>query len=418
MSASREKKQRQENQGLTEKQRAELAQAQKAKSRRTLYTALGAVVVVLIAALLIWYSGFFQSRTIAATINDTEYSVADVSYYYYSVHNSTLNMASQYAQFGIDTGYNLNLSPAEQFYDEGLGKTYEDYFKETGLETLNWVALMCAEAEKAGYALSDEGRAEVDSTYEQVAGYSRQQGYSEAAYLKLLFGPYMTKSVFMEHLTMSVLANEYSDYYVSQLSYPDEELETYYEEHRDTLDSYEFRYCFITAVPEVDTDEDGHELEPTDEQLEAAMDAAEESANAMVARLETGEPFNQTAAEYVSDASAAAYADDPEYNHITDKMGSEFSSVTYGAWLADGARVAGEYGVVPSGTSGCYVVQFLRRGRAEDSHQTVDTRQILLTVEAEAPAVDTEENGETEAAPPTQAQLDTIYEKAEALLGE
>ncbi|NLF34399.1 MAG: hypothetical protein GX585_00360, partial [Clostridiales bacterium] len=94
------------------------------------------------------------------------------------------------------------------------------------------------------------------------------------------------------------------------------------------------------------------------------------------------------------------------------------SSVTYGAWLADGARVAGEYGVVPSGTNGCYVVQFLRRARAEDSHQTADTRQILLTVEAEAPAVDTEENGEAEAAPPTEAQLNAIYEKAEALLGE
>ena len=58
MSASREKKARQ-NMGdmLTEKERKEAAEAQKTKNKHIAYAVIGVVVVILVAALLIWDSG-------------------------------------------------------------------------------------------------------------------------------------------------------------------------------------------------------------------------------------------------------------------------------------------------------------------------------------------------------------------------
>ena len=69
MSASREKKQRQ-NTGPSERS-AKLQQEQAAQKRQIIiYSVIGGVVAVLVAALLIWNSGFFQARATALTLGN------------------------------------------------------------------------------------------------------------------------------------------------------------------------------------------------------------------------------------------------------------------------------------------------------------------------------------------------------------
>ena len=99
MSASREKKQRQSSAagGLTEKQRREQAEAQKARSRAVLYGVIGVIVAVLVILLLVWNTGIFDRNKVAATINGKDYSITEVGYYYYPI----ANMYEQYAQFGL-----------------------------------------------------------------------------------------------------------------------------------------------------------------------------------------------------------------------------------------------------------------------------------------------------------------------------
>ena len=64
MSASREKKSRQSDptQGLTQKERKELQEQQAAKRKAVVYTVIGVIVAVLVAALLIWHSGMLPAR--------------------------------------------------------------------------------------------------------------------------------------------------------------------------------------------------------------------------------------------------------------------------------------------------------------------------------------------------------------------
>jgi hypothetical protein len=70
MSASREKKSRQSDptQGLTQKERKELQEQQAAKRKAVVYTVIGVIVAVLVAALLIWHSGIFQRGKTALTV--------------------------------------------------------------------------------------------------------------------------------------------------------------------------------------------------------------------------------------------------------------------------------------------------------------------------------------------------------------
>ena len=125
-----------------------------------LYWAIGIIIAILVAALLIWHTFFFgkqNANATAATVGDQTYTTTEVSYYYYSVANGFTQQAQAYQQMGMDMGYDPSLSPSEQTYNEEEGTTYADYFLEQALDQLQQVSILCREAEAAGYTLSAEG---------------------------------------------------------------------------------------------------------------------------------------------------------------------------------------------------------------------------------------------------------------------
>ena len=89
MSASREKKLRRSGpeQGLTQKQRAELKEQKAAKQKAVLYTAIGVIVAILVVILLVWHSGIFQRGATALTVGGRNYNVNDVEFYFRSAMN-------------------------------------------------------------------------------------------------------------------------------------------------------------------------------------------------------------------------------------------------------------------------------------------------------------------------------------------
>ena len=102
MSASREKKNRQEvaASGFVDPKTARQAQEQ-AKERRSnrLYAAIAFVVVAI--GLVVWNSNIIQRGTTAVTVEGESYSAAEVSYYYHNAYNSIVN--SNYSSlYGID----------------------------------------------------------------------------------------------------------------------------------------------------------------------------------------------------------------------------------------------------------------------------------------------------------------------------
>ncbi len=145
MSASREKKQRQ-NAGPDQKA-VKLQQEQAARKRTTIiYSVIAAVIVVLVAALLIWRSGFFQARASAATVGGDTLTAAELSYYYYGARQYTAQMAS----YGMGT-FDTTKADDEQFYNEADNKTYRDYFMDEALTNAQQQKALAEEAAKAGH---------------------------------------------------------------------------------------------------------------------------------------------------------------------------------------------------------------------------------------------------------------------------
>ncbi len=388
MSASREKKQRQGATGLSQREiQAQKAAAQKRRNM-IIYSVIGAVCVVLVVALLVWNSNFFQRRTTAATVGDTQYDVADLSYYYYNAYLSEYMMAQYgYSAFDPDT-------PAdEQTYDEESGQTYYDYFMESALETLKTTTAAYDAALADGYT-SDDVKDEVDEAIQSAKDSASTSGYVNfKQYLLAQYGEYMTESSYRTVITRQAIANRYISDYQESLEFSDEEIQAYYDENKDSLDTFTYSYLVFNPA-EVDNEDESM----TDEEVEAAEEAsfadAKDKADAAAQALESGSSVEDVAEEYEVES----------YSADASSVGSSLSSI-YKEWLQSADRQAGDVTVIENAETNCYVVVF--HDRYLDETPTVDTRRLLVAAEMDEDADE-----------PTQEQMDAAKAKAEELLAQ
>lgn len=393
MSASREKKARQGDSSLSEKQLQAKQKADAAKRKGILYTVIGVVAAVAVVALLVWDSGLIQKGSAAMTVNGRKYTPGEVSYYY----GTARNQYSYYLQY---MGYDSSLSDREQVYDETTQQTYYDLFMEDARELMVQTAALSDAARAAGATLSEESKAAVDSTMDSYQSAATQYGYPLASYLKANFGKYMTEDLLRSCLEESYLASQYYTEHSDALTYDDAALESYYKENADTLDTFVYDLCFISGAAASTTDAEGKTVEATDEEKAAAMAAAKQAAGELEQAVKAGGDFAVQANLAVNKGAASSYVNEGK------TVGGSISS-TYREWLADSARKAGDITVIESEGSGYYVVRFNDRFRDEESFASADIRHILIKAELAEDASD-----------PTAEAMAAAKEKAQAILDQ
>jgi len=177
MSASDKKKLRAAERAakLTERQQAEQKEAKKLKIMTTAFVVVLALMVVFAAVVgvtkTIEGKGIREKNTVALTVNGHEISNAELNYYFIGSVNNFYSQAGAYASlFGLDTTKPLN----EQVTDEETGKTWADDFLDSAIETAKAVYALNDAAEAAGFTLSDEQLAQIDSAIENEKLYAQR----------------------------------------------------------------------------------------------------------------------------------------------------------------------------------------------------------------------------------------------------
>lgn len=396
MSASREKKQRQGSAAASNKAEAARQQANSTRRKTIQYTVIGVVIAVLVAALLIWNSGFFQNRAAAVTVNGTNYSVAEVSYFYHTTN--AYRQTISYAQyFG---NYNTSASPRDQVYstDSETGETisYHDYFLQAAMDDLVTVTSLYDAAVKDGYTDANV-KDDVAESIKNFKSTASAYGYTYKQFLAANFGSAVTPAVYERVLTRTMLADRYLSDHTESLEYSDDACQAYYQEHTDELDTYDYSYLYFTPEAVPTKDADGNDIQMTEEEKTAAQEKnlaeAKEKAQAAESALKNGskdaaaliEEYNLTSA----DAEASA-------------KGSGLNT-TYKEWLTDAGRKAGDVTLIENGTYGFYVVAF--HDRYLDDTVSVNVRHILVRAEISE-----------DASAPTEEQLAAARTKAEDIL--
>ena len=355
MSASREKKKRQNQPEVVS------AQAPKKSEKKCLKRLLTVVIAIVVVAAVVFLgmvsTGFFQKHMTAAVVNGHKLTPAMLNYYYV---NSYSNISS-YMGTVIDTEVPLS---EQEYSGEGFD-TWADYLADMALSNAANTYAVYDEALANGFVLSEEGQATIDSELEMLDLYAAMYGYSDGnAMLTSQYGLGSTKSSYKEFMTVSSVASEYSAQIQEGLTYTQEELDAYYTEHSDEFDAVSYRLFSVnpTVLGLEEAEDNKAVCEETAKTIaEAGAQSEQDFLNAVLNAL----PEEQ-AAEYDADSATlregVSYASCPE---------------AYRAWVTDEARQMGDVTFVESDETGYYVLYFLHQ--EDHSFLLPNVRHILIS---------------------------------------
>lgn len=398
MSASREKKKRFEERGDgTEKRQVRAKEDFKSKKRKKLITTVAAIVVVVLIIMgVVFNSNLFYTGVSAVKVGSDKYTAADFNYEYFNdYYNTYSNIASTYGSYAsmvLDTSVPLK----DQQYSDTM--TWQDYFEDQALTQLQQMTILNDMADKEGWQLSAEQKAEVDANIESLKTAAANANYSDyRAYIRALYGKGFTEKRLRSILEKSYRASYYSQYLSDtwQNGYTPEQLDEYYDSVRDEYDLVTFMVYQVSGEVPEDSELD------VDTAMEQARLTAEEIGNARDQAT-----FAEAVRLYAPEDQKADYEDDDAcLRYMVAPAG--ISNSEWRTWLTDQARVSGDTTVLEYGT-GYYVLLFLDRNGNE--YKLVNYRGITFT-----PEVDPESGEETDVTrAAAREKADTILAAYEA----
>ncbi len=390
MSASDKKKLRreQDNAMLTKKQQEEKAEAKKLK----LYTGvfIGVIALVICIALVslvgnsVKQSGIIERNTVAAVVNDTELSAAELAYYYTDAIN---NMYSSIYS-GLDTSYadmymeslGLDTSVALSKQEHPDGGTWAEYFVDAALETAKNDFAMYNLAVKDGFELPEAAQDELDMNLQNLESYSTMYGYTSADdYLQVLYGYGAQMKTYSKYLERSAIASAYYENYANGLEYDDAAIREHEGDNYNDYNSYAYAYSYLSYSDFLEggtEDEDGTKTY-SDEEKDAARAKAKEAAEKLAACATLDEMKELIGQIEVPESSQLVI------NEETKKLDSEINA-TLADWLAADERKAGEIGLMENASddgtvNGYYVACF--QSKDDNTKPMSNVRHLLVKFE-------------------------------------
>lgn len=195
MSASREKKSRQESlAGGYVDPRTKREKDEQAKDRRTnaLYIAVAVIFVIVGIVVTVANSKVIERKADALTIGNETYTAADVSYFYNTIYSSFVSKNSYYlSAYGLDTTKSLK----EQSCPINDG-TWYDYFRDQAITSMTSYSLLAQKAEAEGFDGSEAVEQSVQDTFADLDAAAASAGHTRAQYIKAVCGPLVNEKIF------------------------------------------------------------------------------------------------------------------------------------------------------------------------------------------------------------------------------
>ena len=393
MSASSKKMLRKEQNAaaMTEKQLQEQKEAKKLRLYTGIFAVAIAVMILVVAFSRISSSGIIPRSTTALTVGGTKVSAAELNHYYIDSVNNFLNSYGEYvSMFGLDTTKALD----DQFYNEAEEQTWSDYFLDTATASAQNMYAVYNAAKADGFTLSDDAKASVDATLENMKLYATMYGFPSAdSYIAAMYGEGCNEKTFRQYAEVQMLAQEYAAAKNEELTYDDAALRAEEAENFNAYSAFTYNYYYLsnsTFYQGGTEDEEGNKTY-SDAEKEAGRAAAEAAANSLLT------------ATTVADLDAAIAALEINAESTTAKStrfdNQQFASVpaVISDWVT-GDRKAGDIAVIPNESTthnhegeectgendttvvnGYYVVLF--ESKDDNLTELVNVRHILVSFE-------------------------------------
>ena len=391
MSASSKKKLRNAEQlaQLTERQLAEQKEAKKLKIFSIAMVAV--LVVMLVFAAYIVASkaitkanlGKAERETVAVTVGDHEISAAEFNCFFIdAVSNFYSNYGSYASLFGLDVSKALD----QQFYDEENDITWADEFVNTAKENVKAIYGIADEAAANGYTLSEDDVAYIDGQMTSLSTYATLYGYSNVEqYLQAMYGTGANEEIVRKYFEVSYIAQNYEKSISDALEYTAEDIKSKDDEDPNAFSTFSYNSYYLNTSKFLEggvEDEEGNKTY-SDEEQAAAVTAAKEAAESLIASVSNVEQFDQAIAALEINADSSSAASTPYTNTAYSSIATAVQE-----WIADSDRKEGDMTVIASTSTdeddnetinGYYAVYFIERNDNEVLMQNV--RHILTSFE-------------------------------------
>ncbi len=347
-------------------------------TKKAVLIAVGIVALAAIVLVSYFTSPAFLRTKTAGTVGDDRISEAEFAYFYQTsfqdIYNSVYQTYGEYTAYILDTSKSLN----EQYYQEGY--TWHQYITDTACASIEEVHALCKAAAEAGYALSDAQAQLVDQAVSSLETSAENAGYSTSLYLRAVYGHGMNLKSYRSYIEKIVLADAYSNAVLSAYTYTDEQIDAYYDAHKQAFDTVDLRMISISGTANEDGTVD----------LTEAKATAEEA----LATYKTEEELAQFGVD-LDEEDAIKEPDNTLYTYVPEE---QLTPEGMADWFFDETRQYGDMGIFHD--ENAYYVGFFI-GRHDIDYNTVNMRHILVQpAEKDEDGVYTEES--------VEAALETI----------
>lgn len=348
------------------------------------------VLAVAIISGLVWGAfslGIVHRFISPMSVGDDKLSLVEYNYHYAS-YFQTYNQYAQYGYAPADpTGkLDLNAKTGLTGYEE---TTWGDYLHVITQQSIQQVVAFAAAAEDEGIELSTDSKSAIDGFF---SGISQEltSDVERSNYYEEVYGRGANDSTLRPVLERTMLANQYASEHPQTFDISDDDIDAYYEEHKDEFDGVEYR-LFTMMVPAA-------EAEATDEDKEKLKEETAAKADEMLAKLTDFDSMKEIAIEYAGDNKSDYKLEDLTY--FTNRKASGIGNSVISEWLFDEARKSGDKTVLNSGNN-YFIVYFNDRALSDEQYPTV--RHMLFAAD------------ETKA---SKEELETAEKAAEEALAE
>jgi len=285
-------------------------------------------------------------------------------YYWYGIQN----FYSANSAFNISQFLDLSKPLTEQYYDEDEGITWQKYFLDMAISDFDYYAALNQAAQAEKFALPEVYETYFDNLIDSTTAAAVNYGYKDLeSYLQAFFSPYATADDYLEFTKTYMTANAYVAELQSRLSCTEEEIEAYYEEHKDEFESNNIlqdgtrlvnvRHILLQPSDTEDEDEWAAALQDAEDILETWKNNPTEDYFAQLANNYSVDPGSNTTGGLYENV----------YPH---QMVQEFND-----WCFDASRQIGDTGIVRT-SYGYHIMYYAGQG---DEYWSYMTRNALLS---------------------------------------
>lgn len=330
-------------------QKMQRRQAEKVKEekRKKLNKAVSIVILVALVAFVASFPirSYLATNETYLTINGEKVTKVEFDYNYNMSLNNYVNQFGSYlSYFGLDTSQDLS----KQMYTDRL--SWKDFFEEMAVDSMKSAKGLKAEADAAGYEY--DSTAEVEQFKNNIKEGAKTAGVSTGKYVKQLYGAHATINRIAGYVAENARTNAYYQMISEDMAASDEEIQAYYEDHATEYDSVD--YYVAEFLAEIESEE------PTEEEIEAAMNKACDEADAVVNTLE-------------------------ENGELMTKGKEADMETVLADWLFEDNRKAGDTNVIADEDNNIYyAVKFVKRYR--DEKPTANVR-VIMTQETDGQTI-------------------------------